>query len=95
MPATRTSVLAPGATGATSTVISVPQGSVYTVQLYTTGNARIPSGSLALFVVTSTGNQPLAGQSLNRANNAAQLSGPGDYYVVRPAGVDVGVEVVT
>ena len=93
--ATISPLLAVGVNAATSTVIAVPQGAVYTVQLFTTGNVRIPSGFCPVLVKTSTGNQPLSDKALSRYDNAVQLAGPGDYYVSRPAGMAVGIEQVT
>lgn len=90
--ATETSVLAPGVTAATSTVITVPAGETWVVGIYATTSQSLPADvSFQIVIATPGARQPV--EALSNSKRQTAIVGPADYYVDRPAysGVSFGV----
>lgn len=100
MAVTRTPILAQGATADTSTLVTIDAGQTVGVGIFVAAG-RIPPGVCSIQVKTSGANADYDDADdavkfgLRRGNVVRHFHGPIELYVVRPAGMDVGVEKIT
>lgn len=82
--ATETSVLSPGITAATSTVISIPAGETYVVGIYSASADPLPS-SVVFTLKVDTPGADMGFDTLSNGRRVTAVIGPADVYVDRPA----------
>lgn len=82
--ATETSVLAPGTTAATSTVITVGAGATAIIGIYATTGNSLPT-DVEFVIKVDTPGIDTPDSTLTNQRKFAVVPGPADYYVDRPA----------
>lgn len=100
MAVTRTPILAQGTTAGPSALVTIDAGQTVGVGIFV-ASGRIPSGVCTIQVKTSGANADYDDADdaekfgLRRGNVVRHFTGPIELYVMRPEGMDVGIEKIT